>query len=110
LLRRSSLDELPQFCNVLKGEMSVVGPRPHMLKHTEDYRNIISQYMVRHFVKPGVTGWAQVSGLRGATTPAQMQRRIEFDLYYIENWSFLFDLLIVFRTIGTMLAPDENAY
>jgi Undecaprenyl-phosphate glucose phosphotransferase len=110
LLRRTSLDELPQFWNVLKGEMSVVGPRPHMLKHTEDYRNIISQYMVRHFVKPGVTGWAQVSGLRGATTPAQMQRRIEFDLYYIENWSFLFDLLIIFRTIGTMLAPDENAY
>jgi putative colanic acid biosynthesis UDP-glucose lipid carrier transferase len=109
-LRRTSLDELPQFWNVLKGEMSVVGPRPHMLKHTEDYRNIISQYMVRHFVKPGVTGWAQVSGLRGATTPEQMQRRIEYDLYYIENWSFLFDLLIVFRTMGTMIAPDENAY
>jgi putative colanic acid biosynthesis UDP-glucose lipid carrier transferase len=110
VLRRTSLDELPQFWNVLKGEMSVVGPRPHMLKHTEDYRNIISQYMVRHFVKPGVTGWAQVSGLRGATTPEQMERRIEYDLYYIENWSFLFDLLIVFRTIGTILSPDENAY
>ena len=110
VLRRTSLDELPQFWNVLKGEMSVVGPRPHMIKHTEDYRNIISQYMVRHFVKPGVTGWAQVSGLRGATTPEQMQRRIEHDLYYIENWSFLFDLLIIFRTIGTMFAPSENAY
>lgn len=110
-LRVTSLDELPQFWNVLRGEMSVVGPRPHMLKHTEDYRNVISQYMVRHFVKPGVTGWAQVNGWRGATkAPEAMQRRIEHDLYYIENWSFLLDLAIVARTIGLVLAGDKNAY
>ncbi|HWF44007.1 MAG TPA: undecaprenyl-phosphate glucose phosphotransferase [Candidatus Kapabacteria bacterium] len=111
VLRRSSMDELPQFWNVLKGEMSVVGPRPHMLKHTEDYRNIISQYMVRHFVKPGVTGWAQVNGYRGAThRPEQMQRRIEHDLYYIENWSFLLDITLVGRTIVHVIRGDKNAY
>jgi putative colanic acid biosynthesis UDP-glucose lipid carrier transferase len=111
ILRRTNFDELPQFWNVLKGEMSVVGPRPHMLKHTEDYRNTISQYMVRHFVKPGLTGWAQVNGLRGATQSAdQMERRIHHDLYYIENWSFLFDLSIIGRTVSTMLKGDKNAY
>jgi len=111
ILRRTNFDELPQFWNVLKGDMSVVGPRPHMLKHTEDYRNTISQYMVRHFVKPGLTGWAQVNGLRGATrSPEQMERRIHHDLYYIENWSFLFDLNIIGRTIKTMLRGDDNAY
>ncbi len=111
ILRRTSLDELPQFWNVLKGEMSVVGPRPHMLKHTEDYRKIIAQYMVRHFVKPGLTGWAQVNGYRGATRhPDAMQRRIEHDLYYIENWSFLFDLTIIGRTIISVLRGDKNAY
>lgn len=111
LLRRTNFDELPQFWNVLMGEMSVVGPRPHMLKHTEDYRNTISQYMVRHFVKPGLTGWAQVNGYRGATqTPEHMERRIEHDLYYIENWSFLFDLEIIGKTVATMLKGDENAY
>jgi putative colanic acid biosynthesis UDP-glucose lipid carrier transferase len=111
ILRRTSMDELPQFWNVLKGDMSVVGPRPHMLKHTEDYRNIISQYMVRHFVKPGVTGWAQVNGYRGAThNPEQMQRRIEHDLYYIENWSFLLDLTIVGRTVVHVIHGDKNAY
>ena len=111
LLRRTSLDELPQFWNVLKGDMSVVGPRPHMLKHTEDYRNIIAQYMVRHFVKPGVTGWAQVNGYRGATKDHDaMQRRIEHDLYYIENWSFLLDLSIVSRTIVHLVRGDKNAY
>ena len=111
LLRRTSIDELPQFWNVLKGEMSVVGPRPHMLKHTEDYRKIISQYMVRHFVKPGLTGWAQCNGYRGATLqPETMQRRIEHDLYYIENWSFLFDLTIIGRTVAAMFRGDQNAY
>jgi putative colanic acid biosynthesis UDP-glucose lipid carrier transferase len=111
LLRRASLDELPQFWNVLKGEMSVVGPRPHMLKHTEDYRNIIAQYMVRHFVKPGVTGWAQVNGYRGSTEArGSMQHRIEHDLFYIENWSFLFDLTIIGRTLVRMLRGDKNAY
>jgi len=111
ILRRTSMDELPQFWNVLKGEMSIVGPRPHMLKNTEDYRKIIAQYMVRHFVKPGLTGWAQVNGFRGATRhPDAMQRRIEHDLYYIENWSFLFDLTIVGRTIVAVLRGDKNAY
>jgi putative colanic acid biosysnthesis UDP-glucose lipid carrier transferase len=111
ILRRTSMDELPQFWNVLKGEMSVVGPRPHMLKNTEDYRKIIAQYMVRHFVKPGLTGWAQVNGFRGSTrNPNAMQRRIEHDLYYIENWSFLFDLTIVARTIVSVLRGDKNAY
>ena len=111
ILRRTSMDELPQFWNVLKGEMSVVGPRPHMLKNTEDYRKIIAQYMVRHFVKPGLTGWAQVNGLRGSTRqPEAMQRRIEHDLFYIENWSFLFDLTIVGRTIIGVLRGDKNAY
>jgi len=111
ILRHTSMDELPQFWNVLKGDMSVVGPRPHMLKHTEDYRNVIAQYMVRHFVKPGVTGWAQVNGLRGATTTSDaMQRRIEHDLYYIENWSFFLDLTIIGRTIVFLLRGDQNAY
>jgi len=111
ILRRTNLDELPQFWNVLKGDMSVIGPRPHMLKHTEDYRKIIGNYMVRHFVKPGVTGWAQVNGLRGATqSPDMMERRIKYDVYYIENWSFVFDLTIVWRTLVTMLQGDKNAY
>jgi putative colanic acid biosynthesis UDP-glucose lipid carrier transferase len=111
ILRRTSMDELPQFWNVLRGEMSVMGPRPHMLKHTEDYRKIIAQYMVRHFAKPGLTGWAQVNGYRGATkNPDAMQRRIEHDLYYIENWSFLLDLTIVARTIVCILRGDKNAY
>ncbi|HEY3875118.1 MAG TPA: undecaprenyl-phosphate glucose phosphotransferase [Candidatus Kapabacteria bacterium] len=111
ILRRTSMDELPQFWNVLRGDMSVIGPRPHMLKHTEDYRKIIAQYMVRHFVKPGLTGWAQVCGYRGETkNPELMQRRIEHDLYYIENWSFLFDLTIVLRTVLCILEGDENAY
>jgi putative colanic acid biosynthesis UDP-glucose lipid carrier transferase len=111
ILRRTNLDELPQFWNVLKGDMSVIGPRPHMLKHTEDYRKIIGNYMVRHFVKPGVTGWAQVNGLRGATQqPEIMERRIKYDVYYIENWSFIFDLEIVWKTMVTMLQGDKNAY
>ncbi len=111
MLRRTSMDELPQFWNVLRGEMSVMGPRPHMLKHTEDYRKIIAQYMVRHFVKPGLTGWAQVNGYRGATeNPNAMQRRIEHDLYYIENWTVLLDLTIVARTIVCILRGDKNAY
>ena len=111
LLRRSNFDELPQFWNVLKGDMSVIGPRPHMLKHTEDYRKIIGNYMVRHFVKPGVTGWAQINGLRGATQePGKMERRIKFDVHYIENWSFLFDLEIIWKTLVLMLRGDTNAY
>jgi putative colanic acid biosynthesis UDP-glucose lipid carrier transferase len=111
ILRRTNFDELPQFWNVLKGDMSVVGPRPHMLKHTEDYRKIIGSYMVRHFVKPGVTGWAQVNGFRGATeTSEKMERRVHYDVYYIEHWSFSFDLEIIGKTIVKMFTGDKNAY
>lgn len=98
-LRRTNLDEFPQFINVLRGEMSVVGPRPHMLKHTEQYSALIDKYMVRHLVKPGVTGWAQVTGYRGETkTLEQMEGRVKRDVWYIENWSFFLDLKIIVVT------------
>ena len=99
-LRKTSLDELPQFINVFKGEMSVVGPRPHAVAHNEEYRAVISGYMLRHKVKPGITGWAQVNGWRGETdTLEKMEKRIEHDIHYIQSWSILLDLQIVFRTI-----------
>jgi len=99
-LRRTSLDELPQFINVLQGRMSVVGPRPHAVSHNEEYRKIIKGYMLRHKVKPGITGWAQINGWRGETdTLEKMQKRVEFDLAYIQNWSVWFDLKIVFLTV-----------
>ncbi|CAM3289401.1 undecaprenyl-phosphate glucose phosphotransferase [Cupriavidus taiwanensis] len=98
-LRRTSLDELPQFFNVLRGEMSVVGPRPHAMEHNELYKELIDRYMLRHRVKPGITGWAQINGLRGQTdTVEKMRRRIEFDIYYIQHWSFQLDLQIILRT------------
>jgi putative colanic acid biosynthesis UDP-glucose lipid carrier transferase len=98
-LRRTSLDELPQFLNVLRGEMSVVGPRPHALEHNEIYKELIDRYMLRHRVKPGITGWAQINGLRGQTdTVEKMRKRIEYDIYYIRNWSFRLDLRIILRT------------
>ncbi|OVZ58487.1 undecaprenyl-phosphate glucose phosphotransferase [Pigmentiphaga sp. NML080357] len=98
-LRATSLDELPQFFNVLKGDMSVVGPRPHALAHNELYKDVVDRYMMRHRVKPGITGWAQVNGYRGQTeTVHKMRARIEFDLYYIQHWSFLMDLRIIART------------
>lgn len=98
-LRCSSLDELPQFINVLQGRMSIVGPRPHALAHNELYKDVINTYMLRHHVKPGITGWAQVNGWRGETdTLAKMQKRVEYDLYYINNWSLGFDLKIIFLT------------
>ena len=110
-LRRTSLDELPQFINVWKGDMSIVGPRPHMLKHTEDYSKLIDQYMVRHIVKPGITGWAQVNGYRGVTDKLwKMERRVEFDVWYIENWTFLLDLKIIVRTIINAFNGESNAY
>lgn len=110
-LRKSSLDELPQFFNVLKGEMSVVGPRPHMLSHTEQYRSIIDQFMVRHFLKPGITGWAQVSGFRGETKEVQqMEKRIEKDIWYLENWSLMLDLRIIYLTVYQVFRGDEKAY
>jgi Undecaprenyl-phosphate glucose phosphotransferase len=110
-LRKSNLDELPQFINVLLGDMSVVGPRPHMLKHTEEYSAIINKYMVRHFVKPGITGYAQTNGYRGETkTPEMMEKRVEFDVYYLENWSILFDLKIILNTVYNMFKGEENAF
>ena len=99
-LRRSSLDELPQFINVLQGTMSVVGPRPHAIEHNHHYSKMVRDYMQRHRVKPGITGWAQINGLRGETdTVEKMQARVEYDLYYLQNWSLLFDLRIVGLTV-----------
>jgi len=99
-LRRTSLDELPQFINVLMGEMSIVGPRPHAVSHNEQYRKLIDGYMLRHKVKPGITGWAQINGWRGETDELEkMQKRVEYDLEYIRNWSVWFDIKIVFLTI-----------
>ena len=110
-LRRSSIDELPQFINVLKGDMSVVGPRPHMLKHTEEYSALINKYMVRHFLKPGITGWAQVNGCRGETKElSQMEDRIRKDIWYVENWSFWLDLRIIYMTVRNAIRGEANAY
>ena len=110
-LRRTSLDELPQFINVLKGDMSIVGPRPHMLKHTEDYTRLVDHYMLRHAVKPGITGWAQVNGFRGITDQLwKMERRVEHDVWYIENWSFLLDLKIMVRTVLNAFMGEQNAF
>lgn len=109
-LRKTSLDEVPQFFNVLLGDMSIVGPRPHMLHHTEKYSKTVDSFMVRHFVKPGITGLAQVKGFRGETTdPALMEKRIQHDLWYIENWSPLLDTKIIFLTVWNMLKGDKNA-
>jgi len=110
-MRKTSLDELPQFFNVIMGHMSIVGPRPHMLKHTEEYSEIIDKFMVRHFLKPGITGWAQVTGLRGETkTTEDMENRVEADVHYLENWSLMFDFKIIFLTVWNMFKGDENAY
>lgn len=110
-LRRTSLDELPQFINVWRGDMSVVGPRPHMLKHTEDYSRLVDRYMLRHLVKPGITGWAQVNGYRGITDQLwKMERRVENDVWYIEHWSLLLDLKIIVRTVLNAFVGEKNAY
>jgi len=109
-LRRRSLDELPQFINVLQGHMSIVGPRPHAVAHNEEYRRLIKAYMVRHKVRPGITGWAQVHGHRGETdTIEKMQARVEYDLEYLRNWSLGLDLRIIARTIRLVLF-DRHAY
>lgn len=111
LMRKTNLDEMPQFINVLLGDMSVVGPRPHMLKHTEDYSRLINQFMIRHFVKPGITGWAQVHGFRGETkTIEDMANRVKYDIWYLENWSSLLDARIVFMTVFNMFRGEKNAY
>lgn len=110
-LRRTSLDEMPQFFNVLMGKMSVVGPRPHMIKHTSDYNDHINNFMVRHFVKPGITGLAQVSGLRGETKKvSDMKRRVTTDIKYVQRWSLITDIKICLITVLVTLKGDENAF
>ena len=110
-MRKANIDELPQFLNVLKGDMSIVGPRPHMLAHTEQYSALINKYMVRHFVKPGVTGWAQVTGFRGETKELwQMEGRVKRDIWYMEHWSFWLDIRIIWLTAKTIFVHDKNAY
>lgn len=111
-MRRTNIDELPQFINVFLGNMSLVGPRPHMLMHTEEYSHIINKYMVRHWVKPGITGWAQVNGFRGETRDVeQMERRVQADIWYVENWTFWLDVRIVWRTlVNSLFHHDPNAY
>lgn len=110
-LRRSNIDELPQFINVLKGDMSLVGPRPHMLAHTETYARLIDKYMVRHFIKPGVTGWAQTHGFRGETKElAQMEGRVKADIWYMEHWTLFLDLYIIYRTVANVVVGEKNAY
>ena len=109
-LRRTSLDELPQFINVIKGDMSIVGPRPHAVAHNEEYRKKVEFYMFRHKTKPGITGWAQINGWRGETdTLDKMTKRVEFDLHYIKHWSLWFDIKIIFMTIFKGF-KNENAY
>ncbi|MDE6137117.1 MAG: undecaprenyl-phosphate glucose phosphotransferase [Muribaculaceae bacterium] len=109
-LRRTSIDELPQFINVWRGDMSIVGPRPHMLKHTDVYSKLIDRYMARHAVKPGITGWAQVTGFRGPTDELwKMERRVEADSWYIEHWTLLLDLKIMIRTIINAVRGESNA-
>lgn len=111
IMRKTSVDELPQFINVLKGDMSIVGPRPHMLKHTEEYSNLINKFMVRHFVKPGITGWAQVTGFRGETKELwQMEGRVQRDIWYIEHWTFLLDLYIMYKTVYNAIHGEKEAY
>ncbi len=110
-MRKANIDELPQFFNVLQGRMSVVGPRPHMLAHTEQYSQLIDKYMVRHFVKPGVTGWAQVTGYRGETKELwQMEGRVRRDIWYIEHWSIWLDIRIIWLTFKSIFVHDEHAY
>lgn len=110
-IRKTNIDELPQFINVLLGQMSVVGPRPHMLKHTEEYSKLIDKYMVRHLVKPGVTGWAQVNGFRGETKELwQMEGRVQRDVWYLEHWTFLLDLYIIYKTIKNIIKGEKEAY
>ncbi|CAN5907911.1 undecaprenyl-phosphate glucose phosphotransferase [soil metagenome] len=111
ILRRTSLDELPQFFNVLLGNMSIVGPRPHMLKHTEEYSRIIDTFMIRHLIKPGITGLSQIRGLRGETLDSFLMRnRVKVDIFYLEKWTFFLDIKIILLTIRALIRLDKNAY
>ena len=110
-LRRSNIDELPQFINVFKGEMSIVGPRPHMLAHTETYARLIDKYMVRHFIKPGVTGWAQTHGFRGETKElSQMEERVKADIWYMEHWTMLLDIYIIYKTVANVVVGEKETH
>ena len=110
-LRKTNIDELPQFWNVLKGDMSIVGPRPHDVEENLLLKNQINAYMYRHIIKPGITGWAQVNGYRGGTNKLElMKKRTEYDLWYIENWTFWLDMQIILQTIWNMIKGDKNAY
>jgi Undecaprenyl-phosphate glucose phosphotransferase len=110
-LRKTSLDELPQFINVFLGQMSVIGPRPHMLKHTEEYRTLVSKFMVRHTVKPGITGLAQINGYRGEIKSMHdLENRVESDVFYVENWSFNLDVRILFLTVWVIIHGQKEAY
>jgi putative colanic acid biosynthesis UDP-glucose lipid carrier transferase len=111
ILRKTSLDEFPQFLNVLIGNMSVVGPRPHMLKHTEEFSTLADDYMIRQFLKPGISGWAQVNGFRGEIKElAHIKKRVEHDLWYLEHWSLSLDIRIIFLTVYNAVRGEENAY
>lgn len=111
ILRKFSLDELPQFFNVILGDMSVVGPRPHMVSHTEMYAKSVDKFMVRHFIKPGITGLAQINGCRGEVeTEKDIVNRVKFDIFYIENWSILLDLRIIYKTVINVISGEEKAY
>jgi putative colanic acid biosynthesis UDP-glucose lipid carrier transferase len=110
-IRRTSIDELPQFFNVFWGDMSVVGPRPHMMNVVKEYSDLINNYVVRQYAKPGITGWAQVNGFRGETKIlSDMENRVEYDIWYIENWSLLLDMKIIIKTIINIFKGEENAY
>jgi putative colanic acid biosynthesis UDP-glucose lipid carrier transferase len=110
-LRKSNLDELPQFFNVLSGSMSIVGSRPHMLKHTEQYSGVYNKYMIRHYLKPGITGWAQINGYRGEIKEQdQLKKRVEYDIWYLENWDIWLDIKIIALTFFSTLIGDKNAF
>ena len=110
-LRKTSLDELPQFFNVLLGEMSIVGPRPHMLAHTEEYTLLIENFMDRHLIMPGITGWAQVSGYRGETrTVEAMAKRVEADIHYLHSWTFWLDVKIIWLTIKQVIVIEDHVF